>query len=270
MAIVAIAMACDMRIMTRADITAPRRMKMGVIVLVAGLHVLAVLALVRAFAPDFTHMVTDRVVAAFTVEVSPPPPSPSPSPAAEPKAPEQAGKAAPPGKQAVPKEVAAPSPKIRIAQTEAPKVAATGSDVTSGARDEGVGTGAAGQGSGTGAGDSGSGPGAGGGSKAVKIAGDINSARDYPRESRDRRIGDHVIIAMTVGIDGRVKDCRVHRASRDPDADRITCKLATKRFRFRPATDAGGNPVESIFGWKQRWYYPGEKETAPAKNGYSP
>ena len=242
--------------MTRADLTAPRRMKLGVVVLVAGLHVLVVLALVRAFAPDFTHMVADRVVAAFTVEVSSPPPSPSPSPSPEPKEPEKSGKAAPPGKKAVPKEVAAPKPELRISEKEAPEAASTGDDVRSGARDQGEGTGAAGQGLGTGAG--GSGQGAGGG-KAVKIAGEINSARDYPRESRDMRIGDYVIVVLRVGTDGRVKDCRVHRPSRDPEANRITCRLATERFRFRPATDAGGNPLESDFGWKQRWFYPGEK-----------
>ena len=237
--------------MTRADLTAPRRMKLGVVVLVAGLHVLAVLALVRAFAPDFTAMVAHEVVAAFTVEVSSPPPSPAPAP--EPREPEQSGKAAPPGKKAVPKEVAAPKPEIRISEIKAPEVAATGDDVTSGARDQGEGTGASGQGLGTGAG--GSGQGAGGG-QAVKIAGEINSARDYPRESRDLRIGDYVIVVLRVGTDGRVKTCRVHRPSRDPEANRITCQLAIERFRFRPATDANGNPVESDFGWKQRWFYP--------------
>ncbi|MCB2058924.1 MAG: TonB family protein [Novosphingobium sp.] len=240
--------------MTRADLRAPRRMKLGVVVFVAALHVLAVLALIRAFAPDFTGMVADRVISAFTVEVSTPEPSPTP----EPKDTERAGAAAPAGKKATPKEVAAPAPKIDIAKLQAPEVAAMGDDVTSGARDRGEDTGAGGQGKGTGSGDGGSGAGAGGG-KLEKIAGDINSARDYPRKSRDLRIGDYVIIALTVGTDGRVKACRVHRASRDPEADRITCELATKRFRFRPATDANGNPVESVYGWKQRWFYPGKK-----------
>jgi len=243
--------------MTRADLRAPRRMKLGAVVLVAALHVLAVVALIRAFAPEFTGIVADRVIAAFTVEVSSPEPSPTPTP--KPRDPEQSGAAAPAGKKAVPKEVAAPVPKMDISKPQAPEVAASGDDVTSGARDRGEGTGAGGQGSGTGSGDSGSGQGAGGGSKAEKIAGDINSAKDYPRESRDLRIGDYVIVALTIGTDGRVKACRVHRPSRDPEADRITCELATRRFRFRPATDGNGNPVESVYGWKQRWFYPGKK-----------
>jgi protein TonB len=102
----------------------------------------------------------------------------------------------------------------------APLVTSTGNQVVSGARETGEGTGAGGQGSGTGSGAGGQGQGAGGASKPVKIAGDINSARDYPRATRDLRIGDYVIVALTVGTDGRVQDCRIHRPSRDAEADR--------------------------------------------------
>ena len=73
----------------------------------------------------------------------------------------------------------------------------------------------------------------------------------------DGRNGDYVIVALTVGTDGRVRACRVHRPSRDAAADRITCELATRRFRFKPATDRNGQPVEAVFGWQQRWF---EKE----------
>ena len=101
--------------------------------------------------------------------------------------------------------------------------------------------------------------GGGGAGKAVKIAGDINSARDYPPATREQRLGDYVIVALTVGTDGRVSNCRIHRPSKDPQSDQITCRLATERFRFRPATDAAGNPVESVYGWRQRWFAPSEK-----------
>ena len=57
------------------DLTAPRRVKLGVIVLVTLLHLIAILALIRAFAPDFT---------AQAVETSPRP-SPSPSPPRRPR-----------------------------------------------------------------------------------------------------------------------------------------------------------------------------------------
>ncbi len=225
--------------------SSPRRVRVGVFAVVALLHILMVLGLIRAFMPDFTRQVTRQVVSAFTVTVTPPP-----NPAKVETAPGPAGSAA------KARKAEAPRPKLAVADPSAPPAQPKGADNTSGAHD----TGAGGQGSG-----SGNGQGAGGAAKPVKIAGEINSARDYPRESRDLRIGDHVIVALTVGTDGRVKACRVHRASRDSQADRITCELATRRFRFRPARDAGGNPVESVFGWQQRWFYPAEsaRKTAP-------
>jgi protein TonB len=241
--------------MSRADLSSPRATRLGVAVLVTVMHIGAIVLLVRAFAPGFSAAVSDRLTAVLTVDVAPPPP-PSPTPPASRSEPEPAGAAAEAGKRAVPKEAAAPRPKLVIASpAPAPPVSGKGDEAASGARDTGIGTGAGGQGTGTGAGSGGSGQG-GGGSKAVKIAGDINSARDYPRDTRELRLGDDVIVALTVGIDGRVKACRVHRPSRDPQSDRITCELAAKRFRFRPATDASGNPVESIYGWRQRWYDP--------------
>jgi hypothetical protein len=90
---------------------------------------------------------------------------------------------------------------------------------------------------------------------AVKVVGDINSARDFPRENRDLRIGSEVVVQMTVGTDGRARNCQVRKASSDPQADAITCRLAEARFQFRPAVNAAGEPVESIYGWRQRWFY---------------
>ena len=235
-----------------ADLSAPKPARIGAMALVVLLHGLLLLALIRGFAPDFTAAVVREVTSTFTVTVTTPPPSPAPSASdAQP-----AGNEGAAGKKAQPRPAEAPKPKVALATKAAPPVAGKGTENASGAREAGDGSGAGQAGSGTGAGGTGDGQGAGGASKAVKIAGDINSARDYPRESRAARRGDHVVVALTVGTDGRVKGCRVVRASRDPAADRITCDLATARFRFRPATDRGGNPVESVYGWQQRWFDP--------------
>ena len=246
--------------MSRAEVSAPTGARIGAVVLTVLLHGAAVFALIRAFAPDLPGQVAEQVLAAFTIDVPDPPrppPPPSPPPPSPDAKPQPAGAAAPEGRKAVPKEVAAPAPRIVIAQKTAPKAASTGSADSAGASDRGEGTGAGGAGTGTGSGTGGAGTGGGGiAVKAVKLSGDINSARDYPRATRDLRIGDHVDVALTVGTDGRVKGCRVVRASRDAEANGITCRLATERFRFRPATDAGGKPVESVFGWRQRWFYP--------------
>lgn len=240
------------------DLAAPPRTRALVVAIVVLIHVAAIFGLIRAFAPGFVSQVTETVLSTFTVTVATTPSKPPPPPAA--KQPEKQGEAAEIGKKAVPREATAPKPKIALAKQNAPPVAGTGSANSAGARDQGQGTGAGGQGQGTGSGAGGDGQGGGGiATKAVKIAGDINSARDYPRESRDSRIGQSVTLALTVGTDGRVRNCRVHRASKDSQADQITCRLATDRFRFRPAQDASGNPVQSTFGWQQRWFYPGER-----------
>lgn len=243
--------------MPQAELSSPRRTRLAVVVVVLALHVAAILALIRAFAPALTDAVVQRATAILTVDLTAPSPPPEPSPSAS----EPAGAAAEAGKRATPREAAAPKPRIVVASpSPAPPVAGQGNDAKAGAQDSGQGTGAGGRGSGTGAGTGGSGSGAGRASKPVKIAGDINSARDYPKGSRELRLGDHVVVALAVGADGRVKACRVHRPSRDPEADRITCRLATERFRFKPALDAGGNATESFYGWQQRWYDPRPKD----------
>ncbi|HUQ13153.1 MAG TPA: energy transducer TonB [Novosphingobium sp.] len=209
---------------------------------VAAIHVAAIVALVNAFGVDAV-VATVRSVAAFAVPLpSPPPPPPQPA-----RAPDKAAPAAP---RAVPKQVVAPKPKVVIPRPAqpAPPAASTGTAAAAGASTAGSGSGAGGSGSG-----------AGGGravvaQQAVKIAGDIVSARDYPRESRDARIGHSVVILLTVGIDGWVKACRVVRPSPVPEADTITCRLASERFRFRPARDQNGDPIESSYGWRQSWF----------------
>jgi protein TonB len=219
-----------------------RRPRWGTLLVVGALHVLALAVLMRAFAPGFTATVAERVTSLVTVTVrTPPPPSPKP----------EEGAAAEEGKKAIPREVAAPK-VARPPGDPAPRAASTGIANTSGASAAGEGTGAGGEGSGTGGGGT-------GGiavTKPVKIAGEINDARDYPTPlgGRQVRLGHSVTIAMTVGSDGRASNCRVVSPSPDPVADRLTCELAVARFRFRPATDAEGNPVPATYGWRQSWF----------------
>lgn len=150
--------------------------------------------------------------------------------------------------------IAAPERVPAPAMTAAP-VAGTGSDSRSGASAGGEGTGGAASGTGTGSGGAGSGS---GGrivaTRPVKIAGELAEG-DYAREGRARRLGSAVIVVLTVGIEGRVTACRVQQPSGDPDADAVTCRLATARFRFRPALDQNGEPIVALFGWQQRFFW---------------
>ena len=231
--------------------TARRRPRWWVIALVVIGHLLALYGLVRAFAPDAIESVERSVLSTFNVTITAPPPPP---PAAEPVPDE--GAAGEQGKKAVPKPVTAPKPKVTAKPTPVPRASSTGSASTSGAKDSGAGTGASGSGEGTGSGSGGGGQGGVAVTKPVKIAGDINSASDFPVPpgGRQARFGTSVTVYMTVGTDGRASNCRVVRPSPDREADAIVCRLAEQRFRFRPATDSRGNPVAATYGWRQEWF----------------
>lgn len=219
------------------------------VVLIVLLHVLALYGLTRALAPDMVASVEETVVAAFTATVTAPEDPPEPEP--------DAGAAGEEGREATPREVTAPQPPIPVpSPTRVPRVSSTGAADTSGARDSGAGTGAGGDGLGTGSGRGGGGAGGGITSRAVKIAGEIGNARDYPvpEGGRAARIGTSVTIAITVGVDGQPTACRILRPGPFPETNQRTCELAMQRFRFRPAMNRDGQPVVSEFGWRQDFF----------------
>ncbi|HSF13685.1 MAG TPA: TonB family protein [Erythrobacter sp.] len=216
------------------------------------LHIAALYGLSRALAPDFTAAVEREVVSAFTVTITAPPDPPPPENQPEP----DEGAQGATGNEAVAKPVTSQPPKVRVKQDEAlPRASSTGTANQSGAA-TGDGTGAAGTGQGTGSGNSGSGRGGIAVTKPVHISGSIDNARDFPVPpgGREARRGTQVIVKVTVGTDGRARNCSVFRASPDPEADRITCQLVESRLGFRPATDANGNPVAAPFYWRQQWF----------------
>ena len=229
--------------------TTRRRPKPGTLALIVALHLLALYGLARAFAPQATASVEDAVLSTFTVTVETKQYEPEPEP--------DAGAAGEEGRKAVPRPVAAPETRIPVkAAPPAPKASSTGAADTSGARESGSGTGAGGSGSGTGSGQGGSGQGGGVATRPVHVSGGINNARDYPVPpgGREARIGNEVVVKVTVGTDGRASNCSVFKPSPDAEADRITCRLVVDRLRVRPATDSNGSPVSAPFYWRQRWF----------------
>ncbi|WP_338447355.1 energy transducer TonB [Pelagerythrobacter marensis] len=229
-----------------------RRPRLGTLALVALLHGLAIYGLAKVFAPDFTGIVEREVIEAIAVTVTTPPEElPEPEPEPDPGA---AGEA---GREATPREVTAPEPPVSVQPpVPVPQAASTGTADSSGARETGAGTGAGGTGSGTGSGQGGGGTGGGAVTRPVHISGTIDDARDFPvpEGGRAARRGTEVIVRAIVGVNGRASNCTVYRPSPDPEADRITCRLVEERLRFRPATDAAGNPVPAPFYWRQRWF----------------
>ncbi len=230
-----------------------KRISLPLIAAIVVLHLGLLYGLTRAFAPDFTAAVEREVVSAFTVTITAPPDPPPPENQPEP----DEGAQGDPGRDAVAKPVTSPPPKVRVKQdTALPRASSTGTASESGAADAGDGTGAAGSGLGTGSGNSGSGRGGIAVSKPVHISGSIDNARDFPVPpgGRAARRGTQVIVKVTVGTDGRARNCSVFRASPDAEADRLTCQLVESRLGFRPAMDANGNPVAAPFYWRQQWF----------------
>ena len=173
----------------------------------------------------------------FTPAERPPPPPPPQPPRPEP----DPGRSAPRASraEALPRE--APSPPIVLA---APSPAA--SSAAAGVESDGGDPQGAGEG--TGRGGSGAGPGEGVGAP-VRIAGALSDS-DYPRASA---ASGTVAIAFRVRSDGRVDLCRVVASSGAPLLDRLTCRLVERRFRYRPALDAEGRPVETMLRTSFTW-----------------
>jgi len=76
---------------------------------------------------------------------------------------------------------------------------------------------------------------------------------DYPsramREEREGTTGFRV----TIGSDGRVTGCTVTSSSGHSDLDAETCKLISRRARFKPALDRDGNPTTDSYSNRITW-----------------
>ena len=223
-----------------------------VILAIVLIHLGIFYVLIRSLAPNAVATVEESVVSAFTVTVTAPP-----EPEPEVQQPEPEGEQGDPGRDAVAKPVTAPTPKRPLREDRpAPRAASTGTADTSGATEAGDGTGAAGSGLGTGSGNGGTGRGGGAVTKPEIISGALNSARDFPIPpgGREARIGTSVIVKVTVLPSGRATNCSVYRSSPFPDTDAAVCRLVVERLRFRPATNADGEPVAAPFYYQQRFF----------------
>lgn len=221
----------------------------------AALQAVFAYALIAGLKPDFARVVSERLTT-FNVSIPPPPPPEQQPPDIAATEPE--GAAAPPNLRSRPTPVVAPPPEIRLPVpppiAAAPKRAPVeGSDNSAGAAAvAGPGTGAGGTGSGTGSGGAGTGTGSGLGGRAQRIGGRLLN-RDYPRAALAAGAEGVIQVRFVVGTDGRVRGCTVVRSTGNEDLDRTTCRLVEQRFRFRPARDAAGRPIEesgyTMFEW---------------------
>jgi protein TonB len=89
--------------------------------------------------------------------------------------------------------------------------------------------------------------------RAIQRGGSI-SDEDYPSSSIRNEEQGTAVATFTVGTDGRVVACRASGASATLDAE--TCKLIMRRFRFKPAKDASGQPIEESRSQRVTWRLP--------------
>lgn len=203
------------------------------------------LTLARGVAPSLR-----RGPGLTTFDIAVPPPPTPPRPEAKP-----AGASAPSSRAATkapsPTEPPRPLPKPEPVR---PAVDSGSGSASGAGSSAGNGAGQGGQGNGTGAGGAGSGNGL-GASAPVHVAGALTDA-DYARSGLPRGASGTVLISFRVRRDGSVDQCSTVRSSGYPIIDSATCRLVEQRFRFRPARDSGGNPIDftlrTDFTWRPR------------------
>lgn len=89
--------------------------------------------------------------------------------------------------------------------------------------------------------------------KATQRGGSITND-DYPPSAVRNEESGVSVATFTVGTDGKVTSCNASGASATLDAE--ACKLIIRRFRFKPALDANGSPIEETKTQRIRWDLP--------------
>jgi TonB family protein len=79
---------------------------------------------------------------------------------------------------------------------------------------------------------------------------------DYPASALARRAEGTSTVRWTITKEGFVANCRVVKSSGHADLDQATCQAITLRGRYRPQTDANGNPVDVEDQRSIRWTLP--------------
>jgi TonB family protein len=92
--------------------------------------------------------------------------------------------------------------------------------------------------------------------RAVEPIGTIPSlfaASDYPAAAAVERAQGTTAFRLQVGKNGRVEKCDVERSSGSAALDEATCRVITRRSRFRPAIDGAGDAVASSYAGEIHW-----------------
>ena len=77
---------------------------------------------------------------------------------------------------------------------------------------------------------------------------------DYPSSSIRNEEQGTSVATFTVAVTGRVVACNASGAS--PTLDAETCRLIIRRFKFKPALDSNGQPIEETRSDRIKWVLP--------------
>jgi TonB family protein len=76
---------------------------------------------------------------------------------------------------------------------------------------------------------------------------------DYPAQALARHQQGTTTFKLRVGAHGRVDGCEVERSSGSTALDQATCRIVTRRSRFRPAVNSAGHPIASVYNGAIHW-----------------
>jgi Gram-negative bacterial TonB protein C-terminal len=95
---------------------------------------------------------------------------------------------------------------------------------------------------------------------------------DYPASAMREALQGTVAFTLTIGVNGRVQGCVLTQNENPtimtnvndvPVLNEATCRNATRRARFAPATDRGGRPLLANYASRVRWVLPYDPPPPP-------
>lgn len=82
------------------------------------------------------------------------------------------------------------------------------------------------------------------------------SGSDYRSSMISAGVEGRVGFRLAVNTAGRADSCEIAESSGNAELDELTCTLVSRRARFRPAIDEGGNEVTGVFEGSVNWTIP--------------
>jgi protein TonB len=82
------------------------------------------------------------------------------------------------------------------------------------------------------------------------------TTNDYRSAWVNRGMAGLARFRVTVGADGRVKDCTITGSSGHPELDRATCDLVARRAKFEPGRDSAGEKTAASYSNAVQWILP--------------